>query len=102
MAAGETVSLPAPFEAVLGLALPEGCEAAGAPADARRRLPGGLTAREAEVLRLVAAGKTDRQIAAVLVVAEDTVGRHLTHIFRKLDVSSRAAASASAVRHGLA
>jgi DNA-binding CsgD family transcriptional regulator len=62
----------------------------------------GLTEREAEVLRHVAAGATDRQIAAALVVSEDTVGRHLTHIFRKLDVSSRAGASAFAVRHGLA
>jgi non-specific serine/threonine protein kinase len=64
--------------------------------------PGGLTAREAEVLRHVAAGATDRQIAAALVVSEDTVGRHLTHIFRKLNVASRAGASAFAVRHGLA
>jgi DNA-binding CsgD family transcriptional regulator len=68
----------------------------------REALPGGLTPREAEVLRHVAAGATDRQIAAALVVSEDTVGRHLTHIFRKLDVPSRAGASAFAVRHGLA
>jgi DNA-binding NarL/FixJ family response regulator len=54
------------------------------------------------VLRHVAAGETDRQIAAALVLSEDTVGRHLTHVFRKLDVSSRAAASVFAVRHGLA
>ena len=54
------------------------------------------------MLRHVAAGETDRQIAAVLVLSEDTVGRHLTNIFRKLDVSSRAAAGAFAVRHGLA
>jgi DNA-binding NarL/FixJ family response regulator len=54
------------------------------------------------VLRHVAAGETDRQIAAALVITEHTVGRHLTHIFRKLDVSSRAAAGAFAVRHGLA
>jgi DNA-binding NarL/FixJ family response regulator len=54
------------------------------------------------VLRHVAAGETDRQIAAALVLSEDTVGRHLTHSFRKLDVSSRAGAAAAAVRHGLA
>ena len=68
----------------------------------RSGLPGGLTAREAEVLRHVAAGATDRQIAAALILSEHTVGRHLTHIFRKLDVASRAGASAFAVRHGLA
>ena len=66
------------------------------------RLPGGLTAREAEVLRLVAEGQTDRQVAAALVVTEATVGRHLVNIFRKLGVSSRAAATAFALRQGLA
>jgi DNA-binding NarL/FixJ family response regulator len=94
--------LPAAFEAVLGLALPEEREAAGAPAEARRRLPGGLTAREAEVLRLVTAGKTDRQIAADLVLSERTVGRHLANVYNKLGVSSRAAATAFALREGLA
>ena len=54
------------------------------------------------MLRRVAAGETDRQIGAALIVTEDTVGRHLTHIFHKLDVASRAGASAFAVRHGLA
>jgi non-specific serine/threonine protein kinase len=65
-------------------------------------LPGGLTAREAEVLRLVAAGHTDRQIAAVLVLSETTVGRHLTNVYAKLGVSSRAAATAFALRAGIA
>jgi predicted ATPase/DNA-binding CsgD family transcriptional regulator len=69
---------------------------------ARPRRPRGLTVREAEVLRHVAAGETDRQISAALIVSEETVGRHLTHIFRKLNVSSRAGAAAAAVRHGLA
>jgi non-specific serine/threonine protein kinase len=68
----------------------------------RAAQPGGLTPREAEVLHLVAAGHTDRQVAVALGVSEDTVGRHLTHIFRKLDVASRAAATAFALRHGLA
>jgi predicted ATPase/DNA-binding CsgD family transcriptional regulator len=53
----------------------------------------GLTPREAEVLRLVAQGMTDRQIAAVLVISEKTVGRHLEHVFNKLGVSSRTAAA---------
>ncbi len=68
----------------------------------RRPLPAGLTAREAEVLRLVATGKTNRDIAVELVLSEHTVGRHLQNIFAKLGVSSRAAATAFAFEHGLA
>jgi DNA-binding CsgD family transcriptional regulator len=67
-----------------------------------RRLPGGLTEREAEVLRLVAGGKTNRSIAAELVLSEKTVAHHLSNIFGKLGVSSRAAAAAFALRAGLA
>jgi DNA-binding NarL/FixJ family response regulator len=65
-------------------------------------LPGGLTAREAEVLRLVAAGKSNRAIAGELVISEHTVARHLQNIFAKLDVPSRSAATAFAFEHGLA
>jgi DNA-binding CsgD family transcriptional regulator len=61
----------------------------------------GLTARELEVLRLVAAGKSNRAIAAELVISEHTVARHLQNIFRKLDVTSRTAASAFAYEHGI-
>jgi len=61
----------------------------------------GLTAREFEVLRLVAAGKTNRAVAADLVISEKTVARHLSNIFDKLGVSSRAAATAYAYEHGL-
>ena len=56
----------------------------------------GLTAREQEVLRLVAAGRSNREIAAELVLSEHTVARHLQNIFAKLGVSSRTAASALA------
>ena len=56
----------------------------------------GLTAREQEVLRLVAGGKSNREIAAELVLSEHTVARHLQNIFAKLGVSSRTAASAFA------
>jgi DNA-binding CsgD family transcriptional regulator/tetratricopeptide (TPR) repeat protein len=59
----------------------------------------GLTARELEVLRLVAAGHTNKSIAAELVLSERTVERHLSNIFFKLDVSSRAAATAFAYEH---
>jgi DNA-binding NarL/FixJ family response regulator len=61
-----------------------------------------LTDRECEVLRLVADGRSDRQIAAALVISEHTVGRHLQNIYRKLQVTSRAAATAYAYQHGLA
>ncbi|MBV9596122.1 MAG: hypothetical protein JOZ87_04620 [Chloroflexi bacterium] len=60
-----------------------------------------LTARQVEVLRLVASGLSDREIAAELVLSEKTVGRHLENIFARLSVSSRAAAAAVAVRQGL-
>jgi ATP/maltotriose-dependent transcriptional regulator MalT len=61
----------------------------------------GLTTRELEVLRLVAAGASNRAIASSLVISEHTVARHLQNIFRKLDVSSRTAASAFAYEHDL-
>lgn len=63
--------------------------------------PGGLTAREVEVLRLVAKGKTNRAIADELIVSEKTVASHLSHIFTKLGLTSRAAATAFAYQNGL-
>jgi len=62
---------------------------------------GRLTAREIQVLGLVATGKTNRAIAATLGLSEKTVARHLSNIFTKLDLSSRAAATAYAYRHHL-
>jgi DNA-binding CsgD family transcriptional regulator len=62
---------------------------------------GGLSAREVQVLRLVAAGKTNRAIATALFISERTVERHVSNIFIKLDVSSRAAATAYAYEHQL-
>lgn len=60
-----------------------------------------LTRRELQVLRLVATGKTNHAIAADLVIADKTVDRHVTNIFAKLGVSSRAAATAYAYQHRL-
>ena len=61
----------------------------------------GLSGRELEVLRLVAAGKSNREIAAELVISEHTVARHVQNIYRKLRLSSRAAATAFAFEHDL-
>ena len=66
-----------------------------------RTAPGGLTEREVEVLRLVATGKNNPEIAATLVISEKTVARHLSNIFTKLDVTSRTAAAAYAFEHRL-
>lgn len=63
--------------------------------------PGGLSPREMEVLRLVAAGNSNPQIAATLVLSEKTVARHLSNIFVRLDVGSRTAAAAFAFEHYL-
>jgi len=62
---------------------------------------GGLTSREVEVLRLIASGKTNRAIADDLGISEKTVARHISNIFTKLDLSSRAAATAYAFQHKL-
>ncbi len=75
-------------------------------ADAARCLSGrtfgGLTRREVEVLRLVALAHSNREIAAALVLSEKTVERHLSHIFAKLQVSSRTGATRVAVQAGIA
>ncbi len=68
----------------------------------RPSLPANLTEREAAVLKLVASGKSTRQIAHTLVLSEKTVTNHLTHIFTKTASENRAAATAFAFHHGLA
>jgi DNA-binding NarL/FixJ family response regulator len=60
-----------------------------------------LTAREVQVLKLVASGKRNRAIAAKLGISEKTVARHISNIFNKLGISSRAAATAFAYQHQL-
>lgn len=76
-------------------------EAAGHRARARREWPGGLTAREVEVLGLLARGKSNKQIATALTVTPKTVSSHVEHIYSKIDVSSRATATLFATQHGL-
>jgi DNA-binding NarL/FixJ family response regulator len=95
-AAAGNMTLAAPLQARL--------LAAVAPPDApvRSELPDGLTAREAEVLGLIAAGFTNREIAERLVVSEATVKTHINHLFAKIDARDRAAAINYATRHGLA
>jgi DNA-binding CsgD family transcriptional regulator len=69
--------------------------------DAAPGAPHGLTPRELQVLRLVASGKSNREISAELIISEHTVARHVQNIFAKLGVSSRTAASAFAFGHDL-
>jgi DNA-binding CsgD family transcriptional regulator len=73
-------------------------DAAAASHDA---VPGNLTAREIAVLRLVAAGNTNRAIANELIISEKTVARHISNIFAKIGVSTRTAATAFAYEHHL-
>jgi HD-GYP domain-containing protein (c-di-GMP phosphodiesterase class II) len=75
--------------------------AAGHRAPARRAWPGGLTTREVEVLGLLARGHSTREIAQRLVVTPKTAANHVEHIYVKLGVSSRAAATLYATQHGL-
>ena len=75
---------------VMGLMLKPGSKAEGE-----------LSPRELQVLRLVAAGKTNRSIAAELFISDKTVARHVSNIFTKLGVDSRSAATAHAYQHGL-
>lgn len=80
-------------EAVLGVA--------GHRVLLRREGPAGLTSREVEILRLVARGLSNREIALRLTISAKTVGNHIEHIYTKIGGSSRAAASVFAVQHGL-
>jgi len=67
----------------------------------RRGWPAGLTTREVEVLRLLAAGNTNKDIAQRLYLSPRTVGHHVQHIYRKLGVSTRAGATLFGMQHDL-
>jgi len=73
------------------------------PPDQRARVntPGGLTARELDVLRLLVEGRSDREIGEALFIGTRTVGTHVANLFAKLGVNARAEAAAVAVRRGL-
>jgi DNA-binding CsgD family transcriptional regulator len=98
---GEVVTICEPLAARPALDRAEGLlarlDARGRPADER----GGLSAREIEVLRLVAKGMIDREIAAALFISPRTVTTHVTHILDKLGVNTRTEAAALAVREEL-
>jgi len=92
-------------QAILDPAVQARLVAAATPAPVAapsRPLPDGLTAREAEVLALIATGRTNAQIAAALVVSPSTVKTHINNIFTKTGVSDRAQAVHYAYSHGLA
>jgi len=76
-------------------------EAAGHRLPRRREALAGLTAREVEVLVLLARGLSNKQIAERLVITPKTAGNHVEHIYAKIDASNRAAAAMFAVQHGL-
>ena len=76
-------------------------QAAGHRVRRRRDGPAGLTAREVEVLRLLARGLSNKQIATRLVIAPKTAGNHIEHIYVKIDASTRASAGLFAMQHGL-
>jgi DNA-binding CsgD family transcriptional regulator len=82
-------------------ALPDVAHIDALTRDSAPQAAGGLTAREVQVLRLVAQGKTNKSIASELFISEKTVHRHVSNIFLKLNLSTRAAATAYAYQHGI-
>ena len=75
--------------------------AAGERVHRRQAGPAGLTAREIEVLQCLVRGQSNREIAKTLVISPKTVGNHVEHVYTKIGVGNRAAASLFAMRHGL-
>jgi ATP/maltotriose-dependent transcriptional regulator MalT len=74
---------------------------AGSVPSAGSHLPGGLTVREAQVLRLVAAGHTNKEVAGALFLSDKTIARHLSNIFTKAGVTTRSGATAYAFEHDM-
>jgi DNA-binding NarL/FixJ family response regulator len=101
-AAGQSVLDPQVQQRLIAAASAAGAGGGAGPARPETDLPDGLTAREAEVLRLIAAGLSNREIAAKLYVGEATVKSHINRLFAKTGVRDRAQAVQYAYRHGLA
>jgi DNA-binding NarL/FixJ family response regulator len=101
---GDTESSERELAAARATFLELGAELDARLADGKRPtvLPNRLTDREAAVLALVAAGRTNRQIADELLLSQKTVERHLSNIFTKLEVTTRTAAARFAFEHGIA
>jgi DNA-binding NarL/FixJ family response regulator len=104
VAAGRTVLDPAVQQRLVQLVVSEPAAESRVPAHTAETAAeaGGLTRREADVVRLVAQGLNNRQVAREMVVSEATVKTHLNHILAKLAMQDRAALIAWAWRHGLA
>ncbi|MDQ1402521.1 MAG: hypothetical protein QOG03_837 [Actinomycetota bacterium] len=100
---GDEAGAIASFTAAVALfeQIGAGADARAVLGDTQTPLPAGLTSREAEVLRLVAAGLSNAEIAAALFLSVKTVSRHLSNIFTKIQVTSRAAATAFAFENEL-
>jgi DNA-binding CsgD family transcriptional regulator len=79
----------------------EAAPAADGAVPTRSTAPARLSPREVEVLRLLAAGQTSKEVAAALVLSVRTVERHITHVYEKIGARGRADAAAFALRHGL-
>jgi DNA-binding NarL/FixJ family response regulator len=71
------------------------------PAPRPAQWPAELTDREVEVLRLIARGRSNREVGELLFISPKTVGRHVENVYAKIDVSSRAAAALFAMEHHL-
>ena len=101
---GDTESSEREFDAARSAFVGLGAELDARQAGVERRatLPNGLTEREGEVIALVAAGSTNRQIAEELFLSQKTVARHVSNIFTKLGVTTRTAAARVAFEHGIA
>jgi DNA-binding NarL/FixJ family response regulator len=96
---GQAMSIHEAIE--MALTLHESVTPRSQPQTERSALPAGLTSREAEVLRLVAKGQSNKEIAAELMLSVRTVERHITNLYGKIDARGKADATAYAIRQGL-
>jgi len=104
---GQAMSLDEAVAEALAVEAPSATDdrvtpATTSPMTARSTPPAGLSPREIEVLRLIAAGRTNKEIAEALVLSFRTVERHVTHLYEKIGARGRADATVFALRHGLA